>query len=131
MLDRQGIVMKLRRLYRGEKLQVRRRGGRKRTLGTRRPMLGLSLRAEEKRGSGVFSLNFRPDLALAGPGFCRQAELRSFRHLPPHGGAVHVEHGRLNPMPGAEFVDGLCAGLEYVVVHDDEAARTHFVIERV
>lgn len=42
MLDRQGIVMnlkKLRRLFREEKLQVRRRGGRKRALGTRRPML--------------------------------------------------------------------------------------------
>lgn len=44
MLDRQGIVMnqkKLRRLYREEKLHVRRRGGRKRALGTRRPMLVL------------------------------------------------------------------------------------------
>ncbi|WP_394075217.1 IS3 family transposase [Xanthobacter autotrophicus] len=42
MLRRQGIVMnqkKLRRLYREEKLQVRRRGGRKRALGTRRPIL--------------------------------------------------------------------------------------------
>jgi len=42
MLERQGIVMnlkKLRRLYREGKLQVRRRGGRKRALGTRRPML--------------------------------------------------------------------------------------------
>ena len=42
MLERQGIVMnmkKLRRLYREEKLHVRRRGGRKRALGTRRPML--------------------------------------------------------------------------------------------
>ncbi len=42
MLQRQGIVLnqeKLRRLYRKEKLQVRRRGGRKRALGTRRPML--------------------------------------------------------------------------------------------
>ncbi|WP_425404068.1 IS3 family transposase [Hwanghaeella sp.] len=41
MLQRQGIEMnqkKLRRLYREEKLQVRRRGGRKRALGTRRPM---------------------------------------------------------------------------------------------
>lgn len=40
MLDRQGIVMnqkKLRRLYREQKLQVRRRRGRKRALGTRRP----------------------------------------------------------------------------------------------
>ena len=38
MLERQGIVMnlkKLRRLYREEKLQVRKRGGRKRALGTR------------------------------------------------------------------------------------------------
>ena len=42
MLGRQGVMMnltKLRRLYREEKLQVRRRGGRKRALGTRRPML--------------------------------------------------------------------------------------------
>ena len=42
MLKRQGIVMnlkKLRRLYGEEKLQVRKRGGRKRALGTRRPML--------------------------------------------------------------------------------------------
>jgi putative transposase len=42
MLERQCIVMnmkKLRRLYREEKLQLRRRGGRKRALGTRRPIL--------------------------------------------------------------------------------------------
>jgi len=42
MRERQGIVMnlkKLRRQYREEKLQVRRRGGRKRALGTRRPLL--------------------------------------------------------------------------------------------
>ena len=42
MLERQGIYMnhkKLRRLYREEKLQVRKRGGRKRALGTRRPMV--------------------------------------------------------------------------------------------
>ena len=42
MLERQGITMnlkKLRRLYREEKLQVRKRGGRKRALGTRRPMI--------------------------------------------------------------------------------------------
>ena len=42
MLERQGIIMnqkKLRRLYREEKLQVRKRGGRKRALGTRRPMV--------------------------------------------------------------------------------------------
>jgi len=41
MLRREGIVMnhkKLRRLYREERLQVRRRGGRKRALGTRAPM---------------------------------------------------------------------------------------------
>ena len=40
-LTREGIVMnhkKLRRLYREERLQVRRRGGRKRALGTRAPM---------------------------------------------------------------------------------------------
>lgn len=42
MLKRQGIVMnlkKLRRLYREERLQVKRRGGRKRALGTRRSIL--------------------------------------------------------------------------------------------
>ena len=42
MLARQGWRVnqkKLRRLYREEKLQIRKRGGRKRTLGTRRPML--------------------------------------------------------------------------------------------
>lgn len=42
MLKRQGVIMnmkKLRRLYREEKLQVTRRGGRKRALGTRRPIL--------------------------------------------------------------------------------------------
>jgi putative transposase len=41
MLRREGIVMnhkKLRRLYREERLQVRRRGGRNRALGTRAPM---------------------------------------------------------------------------------------------
>ena len=42
MLERQGWQVnqkKLRRLYSEEKLQVRKRGGRKRALGTRRPML--------------------------------------------------------------------------------------------
>ena len=42
MLERQGIVMnlkRLRRLNREERLQVRRRGGRNRALGRRRPML--------------------------------------------------------------------------------------------
>ena len=41
LLAREGIAMnqkKLRRLYREEKLQVRRRGGQKRALGTRAPM---------------------------------------------------------------------------------------------
>jgi putative transposase len=42
LLDREGMRMnhkKLRRLYSEERLQVRRRGGRKRTLGTRAPMM--------------------------------------------------------------------------------------------
>ena len=41
LLEREGIRMnhkKLRRLYTEERLQVRRRGGRKRALGTRAPM---------------------------------------------------------------------------------------------
>ncbi len=58
MLDRQGIVMnlkKLRRLYREEKLTVRKRGGRKRALGTRRP-LALPSRPNER-----WSLDFISD----------------------------------------------------------------------
>ena len=42
LLTREDIIMnhkKLRRLYREERLQVRRRGGRKRALGTRAPMV--------------------------------------------------------------------------------------------
>lgn len=42
MLERKGIFMnhkKLRRIYTEEKLQVRRRGGRKRALGSRKPMV--------------------------------------------------------------------------------------------
>ena len=42
MLERKGIYMnhnKLRRLYAEEKLQVRRKGGRKRALGTKKPMV--------------------------------------------------------------------------------------------
>jgi putative transposase len=41
MIEREGIMVnhkKLRRIYREERLQVRRRGGRKRALGTRAPM---------------------------------------------------------------------------------------------
>ncbi len=42
MIEREGHIVnhkKLRRIYREEKLQVRRRGGRKRALGTRKPMV--------------------------------------------------------------------------------------------
>ncbi|WP_395173052.1 IS3 family transposase [Roseibium alexandrii] len=66
MLERQGIIMnqkKLRRLYREEKLQVRRRGGRKRALGTRRPMV-LPSRANER-----WSLDFVSDAFTDGRRF--------------------------------------------------------------
>ncbi len=66
MLERQGIVInlkKLRRLYREEKLQVRKRGGRKRALGTRRPML-LPSRANER-----WSLDFVSDAFTDGRRF--------------------------------------------------------------
>lgn len=66
MLERQGIVMnqkKLRRLYREEKLQVRKRGGRKRALGTRRPML-LPSRLNER-----WSLDFVSDAFTDGRRF--------------------------------------------------------------
>ena len=58
MLDRQGIVMnlkKFRRLYREEKLTVRKRGGRKRAIGTRAPML-IPLAANDR-----WSLDFVSD----------------------------------------------------------------------
>ena len=66
MLERQGITMnqkKLRRLYREEKLQVRKRGGRKRALGTRRPMV-LPGRANER-----WSLDFVSDAFTDGRRF--------------------------------------------------------------
>jgi putative transposase len=66
MLDRQGIVMnlkKLRRLYHEEKLTVRKRGGRKRALGTRRP-LALPSRANER-----WSLDFVSDAFTDGRRF--------------------------------------------------------------
>ena len=66
MLQRQGIVMnqkKLRRLYREERLQVRRRGGRKRALGTRRPMV-LPTSANER-----WSLDFVSDAFTDGRRF--------------------------------------------------------------
>jgi len=66
MLERQGIYMnqkKLRRLYREEKLQVRKRGGRKRALGSRRPMV-LPSRANER-----WSLDFVSDAFTDGRRF--------------------------------------------------------------
>lgn len=66
MLERQGIVMnqkKLRRLYREEKLQVRKRGGRKRALGTRRP-IGVPNGANER-----WSLDFVSDAFTDGRRF--------------------------------------------------------------
>jgi len=66
MLERQGIHMnhkKLLRLYREEKLQVRKRGGRKRALGTRRPMV-LPSRINER-----WSLDFVSDAFTDGRRF--------------------------------------------------------------
>jgi hypothetical protein len=63
---------KLRRLYAEEKLQVRRRGGRKRALGTRRPIE--APRAENQR----WSLDFASDAFTDGRRFAR--------HRPPTNG---------------------------------------------
>ena len=66
MLERQGWRVnqkKLRRLYREEKLQVRNRGGRKRALGTRRPML------VPERPNERWSLNFVSDAFTDGRRF--------------------------------------------------------------
>jgi putative transposase len=66
MLERQCWQVnqkKLRRLYREEKLQVRKRGGRKRALGTRRPML------VPQRPNERWSLDFVPDAFTDGRRF--------------------------------------------------------------
>ena len=66
MLERQGIVMnlkKLRRLYREEHLQVRKRGGRKRAVGTRRPM------AVPQTANDRWSLDFISDALTDGRRF--------------------------------------------------------------
>lgn len=66
MLARQGWLVnhkKLRRLYREEKLQVRRRGGRKRALGTRKPVLLPSMPNER------WSLDFVSDAFTDGRRF--------------------------------------------------------------
>lgn len=66
MLERQGIHMnqkKLRRLYREEKLQVRKRGGRKRALGARRPI------AVPDRPNERWSLDFVSDAFTDGRRF--------------------------------------------------------------
>lgn len=66
MLKRQGIVMnlkKLRRLYSEERLQVRKRGGRKRALGTRRPM------AVPQAANDRWSLDFISDALTDGRRF--------------------------------------------------------------
>lgn len=66
MLRREGLVVnhkKLFRLYREEKLAVRRRGGRKRAIGTRAPML-VPLRSDER-----WSLDFVSDQLTDGRRF--------------------------------------------------------------
>jgi putative transposase len=66
LLTREGIVMnhkKLRRLYSEERLQVRRRGGRKRALGTRAPM------ALPQGPNQRWSLDFLSDAMIDGRRF--------------------------------------------------------------
>jgi putative transposase len=66
LLTREGIIMnhkKLRRLYREERLQVRRRGGRKRALGTRAPM------AMPQGPNQRWSLDFQSDALADGRRF--------------------------------------------------------------
>ena len=98
MLDRQGIVMnqkKLRRLYREEKLQVRRRGGRKRALGTRRPML------VPDRANARWSLDFVSDTFTDGRRF-RVLRTHLVHQLQAQARQVHlrgleVQHLRIGP----------------------------------
>ena len=68
---------KLRRIYREEKLQVRRRGGRKRALGTRRPMLLPQLTNER------WSLDFVSDAFTDGRRFRVLAIVDDFSRVLP------------------------------------------------
>jgi putative transposase len=66
LLRREGVVMnhkRLRRLYREERLQVRRRGGRKRAIGTRAPI------ALPEMPNGRWSLDFASDVLADGRRF--------------------------------------------------------------
>lgn len=75
LLERQGIAMnlkRLRRLYREERLQVRRRGGRKRALGSGRPML-VPDAANVRR-----SLDFVSDALMDGRRFRVPAEVDDY-----------------------------------------------------
>ena len=96
LLTREGIAMnhkKLRRLYREERLQVRRRGGRKRALGTRAPM------AIPQGANQRWSLDFLSRCADRRPAL-------------PHPG----DRRRLHPgMPGA--------GRRYLAVRSSGRAR--------
>jgi putative transposase len=75
LLSREGIAMnhkKLRRLYRDERLQVRRRGGRKRALGTRAPM------ALPQGPNRRWSLDFVSDTLIGGRRFRMLAVVDDF-----------------------------------------------------
>ena len=75
LLRREGIVLnhkKLRRLYAEERLQVRRRGGRRRALGTRAP-LALPQGANQR-----WSLDFLHDQLSDGRRFCILAIVDDF-----------------------------------------------------
>jgi putative transposase len=77
MLQREGIRMnhkKLRRLYGEERLQVRRRGGRKRALGTRAPMV--LPQGENQR----WSMDFVADTLTDGRRFRILAVVDDFTH---------------------------------------------------
>ena len=75
LLGREGVRLnhkKLRRLYREERLQVRRRGGRKRALGTRAPMTLPAVR----HGQRPSSIGHRPGARCGFPsgyGRCNKA----------------------------------------------------------
>jgi len=84
LLEREGIRMnhkKLRRLYSEERLQVRRRGGRKRALGTRAPMT--LPQGPNQRWSLDFASDTRRCVVERRPrSRCRRARLRQDRCAP-------------------------------------------------
>ena len=114
LLKREGVALnhkKLFRLYREERLTVRRRGGRKRALGTRAPM------TIPQGPNQRWSLDFVSDTLLDGRRFRILAGGRRLHPGVPGAGGRHVAVGR----PGRPRADALVGvrGRPLMIVSDN------------